>query len=75
MMQMDANVMPTSNADYSCHIKAIQPITWDLYHTTSHHWLLIASGETHTNTYTCILMSARKQLKKPGVPSSKILIL
>ena len=35
---MDAYAMPTNDTDYSRHIKAIeliQPIIWDLYHTTS----------------------------------------
>ena len=55
MMRFNVKAMPTNDTDYSCHIKAvefIQPITWDLYHTTS-------LGGTHARVHTHTCMHAQ----------------
>ena len=74
---MDAYATPTYDTDYSYHIKAIehiQPIICSLYHPTSHHKVLIASGvdihthtHTHTNTHTYRRLH-RNNSKKSGTP-------
>ena len=68
--RINARAIPTNDNDYNCHIKVVelvQPVILGLYHATSCHYLLIASGlrvDTHAHRNKLI-----SNFKKPGIPT------
>ena len=65
MTHFNYKTTPTNDTDYRCNIKAVElvePTILGPYHTTSCHWLLLASGmDTQTHRHVTGKIIFRKQ--------------